>query len=684
MFLAISVINLSFFRAYAYEGALIVEPVPLSSYLREIVVSNPEIRESLEVYKGIKHEIESAKSDYKPRIGTELSGGKQVTDGVSTGEVKRNLTAGSASIYAKQNLFRGYGTENYVNETKARLMAAAYGVLDVANKVFIGAVEAYINVIKERELLTLAEKSVYTQAQILEQIRQKTESGFGRKSDLLNAQSRLALARANFISQQQNLKQASVKVHKSLGRFLDPRQLSIPEPIYQYGDNIEEIVSLAFSNYPAIEVAKYNILARKYSMKRTEALYLPTIDAELRAGYDNNTGGDVGDTKTYSAMVYLNYDLYDGGKRSADKKKNYSQILKENERSYIERRNLNESVRLAWNIKIAEESKLGFLQEHVDLSEKTLEAFKDEYQLGRRTLLELLDMENEHQSALKALIESKYATLIAKYRVSNVTGTLLYEYETSLFDKVGLINKKVELDMLNKYAKLDNNRDADKVEDSKDQCDNSIYNSETDSYGCQDSEDISIGYIKPQELKPYIQPKQEESLDALGAAETLNAEPANGDTLIAEAATLEALPAEQTQDSLGTPEPSDALAIDKNAKEQSFNFDNIVFKLNSSRLTRSSAKLVGKIAKQLKTLGDFSLEIIGHTDTSGRAAFNKKLSAQRAQSVLNKLVELGIDPAKMRAYGKGEAEPLYSNATRSGRKKNRRIEFKLNQKTQKE
>ncbi len=73
-------------------------------------------------------------------------------------------------------------------------------------------------------------------------------------------------------------------------------------------------------------------------------------------------------------------------------------------------------MRLAWNIKAAEEKKYSFLNEYVELNTQTLAAFKEEYQLGRRTLLELLDMENEYQRAHKALVESKFSMLASHYR----------------------------------------------------------------------------------------------------------------------------------------------------------------------------------------------------------------------------------------------------------------------------
>lgn len=636
--------------AYADNAEVFAEPLGLDSVLRESVATNPQILEALEVYEALIHEVRAAESGYKPNVGTEFSVGQQYTNGASSDEEERDLTASSAGIYARQNLFNGFGTDNYVNETKARLMAAAYDVLDVANNVFIETAEAYIGVLKERELLTLAEENVETQGQILKQIIEKTEAGFGRKSDMLNSESRVALARANVISQQQNLKQAVVKFHKQLGRFAAPDKFLDPSKTYEFAGNVDDVVELAFNNYPALNVAKYNVLTKKFAMKRTQALYYPTLDAELRADYDNNTGGDEGDTKSYSAMLYLKYNFYDGGQRSAEKKKNYREILKEHQRTYIERRNLNESVRLAWNIKESEDKKYEYLKNHVGLSTKTLEAFKEEYQLGRRTLPELLDVENENQAAKTAFVESKYASLIAYYRVMFVTGVLLYEHRTDLFEKVGLTDNKIKLPDLSDYQVMENNRDADTVKDTMDQCDNSVL-TETGVYGCADNENVSIGYSAPENAPAYIKPKE--------SALTLEPE-SLGEPV-----------------SLGEPEKVDSMGFDASAEEQTVNFSNILFKLNSSKLTKDSYPVVDAIAAKLKTMEGYTLQIVGHTDSSGNAEFNKKLSAERAKSVYNRLVRKGVPKENITTYGKGEELPLYSNATRDGRVKNRRIEFKL-------
>jgi len=639
-------------------------PFLIDDLLNEVVNTHPEILEAFQVLEGLKYELEAAKSGKRPNMGVEMSVGREYTNGVDTNNESRNMNSSSAGVYARQNIYDGKRTDSYVEEVRARKMAAAYEFLNVANDVFIAATEAYIGVLKERELLKLYMENVYTQAQILAQIKEKTEAGFGRKSDLINSQSRLSLARANVVSQQQNLKQAMVRLHKHLGRYVHPDQLVIPSRKYKFPHDLGTLVNFSLAKYPAIQVAKYNVLVKKYTLQRTEALYMPKVDAEVRADYKNNTGGDEGDTKSASAMIYFNYDIYDGGSRSNTKKKNYTEILKENERGYIERRNLTESVRLAYNIMESEEVKKKFLEEHLKLTGKTLDAFKEEYQLGRRTLVELLDMENEFQSAKEAKVESRFSAMVARYRVLYVTSILIYEYKTDLIKKAGVADNTFKIDMLKKSPELDDNRDLDIVKDEYDQCDNSLFDDDNTITGCQDFDDVKLGYNVPKVVDPYIKPKQSSlELDTLGDAETLGEPESLGEPEAIVPVVVKKEPA--------------VMKIKKGSSVQTFNFSNILFELNSARLTRSSYKLIDEIAKELKKINNYKLEIVGYTDTSGRAAFNKKLSGKRAESVYKRLVALGVPAKNMTTYGKGEKEPMYSNATRAGRKLNRRIEFKL-------
>jgi len=613
----------------------VATPLPLSEVLTIVTRTDPEIMEALSQYRSVQSERSIATSGYWPTIGTELSGGREFTDGVDTNDERESLTASSATLYARQNLFSGGRTSAFVGETDARILAAAYEVLNVANRVYLETTEAYLNVIQAVELLRLSEENALTQEKILEQVREKSAAGFGRASDLKNSEARLALARSNYISKQQDLNQAVVRFHRRFGRLVKPEAFVTPEPAFQFPKTVEETVAVAFRNHPALEVAEYNIQVRKYSFEKAKADDWPSIDLELKAQHRNDINGEPGDTDQYSAMLKLNYILFDGGLREGEQNKNLQSIQKENQRAYIERRNVNESVRLAWNIMQAEEHKRQYLNAHVELSYETLEAFKEEYYVGRRTLLDLLNMENEYNAAKNASAESIFFNLIAYYRVSEATGMMVKEYDTGLRSYLNLPAEE-QFD-LERCEMLDPDRDRDSTEDVQDQCDNSIPGVLTPPSGCIEDKAIHVGYQEPTDLSPYIQVPQ------------------------------------------GTPEELN-LKIDKLKPQQSFHLDTIHFASGSAELTDYSRQKLQYIAAQLKAAGNFMIEVIGHTDNVDSAQYNQALSVARAQSVYSELIRLGLDEGDLQFSGRGEQEPIATNDTEEGRLKNRRIEFKLTKK----
>ncbi|MCP4342200.1 MAG: TolC family protein [Desulfobulbaceae bacterium] len=482
--------------------------VNLQEVLENITQTDPAILEALKQYQSVLAERSIATSEYYPTIGTELSTGPERTDGVDTNDDQENLVASRATLFARQNLFNGGKTTAFVEETDARIQAAAYEVLNVANRVYLDSAEAYINVVKGNELLQIAGENLRTQERIMRQVREKTEAGFSRVSELYNSESRMVLSKGSYISRQQDLNQALVIFHRQFGRLLRPEQFSKPEPMYQFPETLPETVEIAFRTHPALKVANYNIKTSRYTYEKALAAYYPTLDFELRGEYRSDTGGEEGETKETGGFLTLNYTFFDGGFREGRKTADQQSIRKEYQRAYIERRNVNETVRLAWNIMEAEDYKKEYLSEHVLLSAKTLDAFKEEYFIGRRTLLDLLNMENEYTDAQVSLTESHFSHLISLYRIMQATGVLLDEYDTGLRAMLNLAEVE-SYDAAEDYEDLDGNRDHDRLADISDQCDNSLPNSSVMPSGCSESDVSTTGYSKEEDsqLSPYIAPQ---------------------------------------------------------------------------------------------------------------------------------------------------------------------------------
>lgn len=113
---------------------------------------------------------------------------------------------------------------------------------------------------------------------------------------------------------------------------------------------------------------------------------------------------------------------------------------------------------------------------------------------------------------------------------------------------------------------------------------------------------------------------------------------------------------------------------------QTISFNDILFELNSAKLTPDSQRTLDKIAKSLKAQTDFNVEIDGNTDSTGTASYNMSLSRRRAESVRHYLIEQGVSADRLSAKGYGESNPVASNKTVSGRAMNRRVDFRVSEK----
>ncbi len=493
--------------------------VSLQEVLVDITKTSPAINEAIEHYRSVVAEKKIATSGYLPTVGAEVTVGPERTKGVSTEEAvetedgmiveeeTRTLTSTTAKVYARQNLFNGWKTTSFMKETDARILAAAYDVLNTANSVYLKTAEAYINVVKAAKMLEIERENSLTQEKIMRQVREKTDAGFNRVSELYNSESRLARSKGNFISRQQDLNQALAVFHRQFGRVLSADQFIMPRMNYNVPATMQEAVDIALHKHPALKVAEHNIEKERYTFEKTSAAYWPSLDVELLGQYRDDTGGREGDDMQMGAYLTLSHVFYDGGLRAGEKLRDKQAIRKEHQRAYIERRNVNETVRLAWNIMAAEKEKKNYLDEHVKLSAKTLETFNEEYYVGRRTLLDLLNMENEHTDAKLSQTDSYFSYVTAVYRVMQATGELLDEHDTGLRELLGIPRGQRDVIADKVYDGLELNRDRDQTEDAYDQCDNSVPGSSR-NYGCSDAVITELGYPHNSgELSPYLIPK---------------------------------------------------------------------------------------------------------------------------------------------------------------------------------
>ena len=252
----------------------------------------------------------------------------------------------------------------------------------------------------------------------------RTERGVGRTADFDQAEARLAQAKNNLITEQTNLADAQVNYYSVVGQ--DPQDLSLPAGLLgQLPASLQEARQQVRENSPLLRSAEADVQATEQQYEAAKSTFYPQVDAELMQGADNNLDGTRGHVNEWQAMLRMRYNLFAGG---SDKANLQSKAYQTNEAMDIRNnalRVLSEEMGLAWNALTNAREQLPIASDYVDYNTRVREAYQKQFSLGERSLLDLLDSENELFTSQRRLADIRFNELFTQYRIKATMGQLL-------------------------------------------------------------------------------------------------------------------------------------------------------------------------------------------------------------------------------------------------------------------
>jgi len=683
----------------------------LTSVISDSVSAHPQVKEKIHVYRQVLEDRKIAESGWRPSVDLGASSGVYNNDNNNRSNNNDNLSgnydSSSVEVSVTQNLFNGYDTTYQVEQAAARIEAALYDVYDTADNIALRAIEAYLEVIKQRQLYQLAIENVAAHEKILAQIRERIMAGVGRRSELQQSEGRLARAEASLIAQQNNLDDASTLLHQILGRYVDAEMLRIPELPARPAGDLDQLIEQALSDHPAMHVASSNIRAAQSEHLRSLRTRYPNVDLRLATEYGDNIGGRSGDSEETRLVLNLSYNIYRGGRDSAEQQQTVSAVYEQKEFAARVRRQVINTLRLSWNADDLIARQLKFLEAHAIKSGQTVESYKEEFFIGQRDLLDLLDAENEFNTAKRQYAEANYDAYAARYRV--------YEGIGHLFESTGV---EVKLDAGNlRVARLDtakvdklplpDDEDADLKLDPMDQCDNSLQHSLVNPFGCLDASDIDKLAVAKAKINSQPELTDDSFEMEIDSMLVISRQQLLDNDRDAEGDTLEIIDVSQPQvgrlafngdgnliyrpperfvgtDSFNyTVTDNQTNSVTASAtitvrKSNSIDLSKVYlvnFAYDSTEITPSSEARVDAIIDKLKHSPNVITEIYTYTDNIGSEAFNLLLSQRRAEALKDRLMQNGIPGDTIVTIGVGEGQPIADNSTAAGQAINRRGVF---------
>jgi len=433
--------SLSILRLLVVAGGLLTLPLlaqetVLASEASEAVLKetvtqavnySPEVQASWHEFLASQQDIRVAKSGYLPSVDLSASAGSRRRDYDGRG----NYSANQGEISLTQSLFEGFRTSGQVEHFSQASQVRYFELMDVVESTALEAVRAYQDVVRNRELVRLARDNYAKHREVYSQIEERVVSGVGRRVDLEQVAGRLALAETNLLTEASNLHDVSARYLRIVGQ-LPPETLPETELANQtLPANIREALSLAYKGNPGFHAAVKNISAAQAQVKVERSGYYPK--AELRArqttsrnlnGFDNRIDPDpYGDEA--AVELALTYNLYSGGSTRASVRRsleNVSHAKDLRDKACID---LRQTTQIAYNDSHRLAEQLTSLDQHRRSSDKVRTAYTEQFNIGQRTLLDLLDAENEFFEASRSYVKAQADLEIAHARTLAAMGNLL-------------------------------------------------------------------------------------------------------------------------------------------------------------------------------------------------------------------------------------------------------------------
>ncbi len=401
----------------------------LQSAVRYAIETNPDVLFANSNRLASDETITQARAGFLPTVDLTGAYGKERSRNpttVASGRgPERTLTRSEAGIIASQNIFRGFGDQNEVARTKAETAAAAYEVNASAQAIGLRVVETYLDILRTQELVRVAKRNVEIHKQTFKMIQKRTLSGLSRKADLVQAQARLALAKSNLKSEQNNYLDAITNYIEVVGK--EPHQLqSVRFNIASFPHNRDAAVNQALAHNPSLKAAKADVVAAEKQHEAAKAPNYPSIDVIVSASRNDNLDGVKGTNNDELAMVAASYNLFNGGADVARQRETAHLLQAAKEVRNRTLRQVKQTTRLSWTTYRTAQRQIPDLKQHRDSAKETVRLYQKQFQIGKRTLLDVLDSENEFFTSSIAYINGRYTELFGKYRVLTDMGDLTH------------------------------------------------------------------------------------------------------------------------------------------------------------------------------------------------------------------------------------------------------------------
>lgn len=398
-------------------GAVAQADDPMAKAVRRALETNPDVTARVNALRASLDAMRVARAGWLPRVDAEAGVGRTDDRITSRTPINGTLDHNGVALSITQLLWDGTALTAQISRLDHERQTRWFELLDVSEATALEAARAYIDVGRYRKLVALAEDSYVDHRYYFEQIQSRFRAGVGRGSDVEQAAARVALAESNLTTETSNL-------HDVVARYLrvvgdqpprdPPRPMSLSAGM---PPTANEAMDMALRHSAAISAAIENLRSARAAVSERRSAFWPRLEARVRAGSGHNFDAVPDQKREVTAGVVLNWNLFAGGADQARVRQQTSLLNQAADQRDKACRDARQNAGIAYNDVVKLEQQLQVLDRNVLAIEKARDAYRQQFDIGQRSLLDLLNAENEVYTARRSYANADFDRLFAQARV---------------------------------------------------------------------------------------------------------------------------------------------------------------------------------------------------------------------------------------------------------------------------
>ena len=405
------------------------KPLSVEDSIYGVLRNHHNLRGMIENREVLDHEVRRAQAGFGPRVDvTGQAGGSVLSDSSTRSQNLDSQMWGKVGYSAQlvQPIWDGFATRSRVRTAKSTLESQKYRVFDTATSLSLDAIIAHIDLLRRRKIYELSEENVAHHKSLVGQAQDRASLGADTAADVTQAQSRLQRALSSLSEAKASLLVAEETYTRLTGLPAASRLQTVTMPPQLYTAS-QAVLEKAKKSNPKLAAYLQDIRASRAERELADSAFSPALNLEAGPNYTNLGGTSDRWVYSFDVMGVVRWNIFNSGADVAERRAASARMRQSRQVMYNFIDDLKLDVDSTWVNYLAAQEQYNHYSKAIEYNKYTRTAYIEQFQIGKRSILDVLDTESELYNSATQAETARGNILVGAYRLSALTGNMLPE-----------------------------------------------------------------------------------------------------------------------------------------------------------------------------------------------------------------------------------------------------------------